>query len=73
MKPRFRDDLFTCLVTVAGDAVIIFALVEILTTTLAVWSVSISRAVEAVTAMAGGVVESLIKVTTTGESVTIAS
>ena len=65
--------MFTCLVAVAGDAVTIFTLVEILTTTLAICSVPIGRAVKAVAAMAGGVVEGLIKVTTAGESVTIAS
>lgn len=62
----------TDFVTVARDAVVVFSLVKVLTAPLAVGTVPIGRAVEAVAAVACRVVEGLVKVAPAGKSITIA-
>lgn len=63
---------FTCFVAVARNAIAVFTLVEMFSTPFTIWAITIGRTVQTVAAMSSCVIKSLIKVTPTGESVTIA-
>ena len=63
----------TCFVAVARYAITVFTLVEIFAASFAVGSVTICRTVEAMTTMAGCIIQRLVKVAPTRESIAVTS